>query len=73
MERAFGPERGVIMTANELGNAPGDALDRTGSCADGGDGPVFSRSALARIWSGQERLRQKMRSRTSTSAAHRNG
>ncbi|OOC51169.1 hypothetical protein [Thioalkalivibrio versutus] len=61
------------MTANELGNAAGDALDRKGTCAEAGDGTTFSRSALARIWSGQERLRQKMRSRTSTSAAHRNG
>ncbi len=62
------------MTANELGNAADDAIGRKGTRADrgAGAGAAFSRSALARIWRGQEQLRQKMLTANSTGASRRN-
>ncbi len=61
------------MSANEFGDAAGDDADRMGPRANGPPDPVFSRAALARIWAGQHRLRERLRNAGTASGDRRNG
>lgn len=61
------------MSANDYGDAAGDASDGRGRRASGPPELVFSRAVLARIWAGQHRLRERLRNAGTASGGRRNG
>lgn len=72
-EFAFSLETGEKMSADEFGDTGGDEGDRTGARANGPVDLVFSRAVLARIWTGQHRLQQKLRNAKTAGGGRRNG